>query len=1010
MNSTSSIKVFGFVSKVLISQYQAERARIIRSEGTFQTDSLRIAFQELLDEYCKSKDFQLIPELDYQTKIGRVIYPNGTVKDTLRLNWGYWNREANNLDRAIENKLSQGYPDSNILFEDSQTAVLIQAGTEVMRVSMQDGDALEQILNRFLNYVPPEVRDFRAAIETFKQDLPTILNTLRNMLEQQSARNPEFQRAKYQIWEICKESINPEITLLDIREMMIQHILTEDIFSNIFNESQYYRENNIARELQRALNTFFTSSTKNNLLSTIERYYGVIRKTATNIYNHSEKQKFLKAIYENFYQAYNPQAADRLGIVYTPNEVVRFIIESVDYLLERHFHKKLASKNIEILDPATGTGTFITELIEYLPKNKLTYKYKNEFFCNEIALLPYHIANLNIEFTYKQKMSRYEEFKNICFVDTLEHAFFEEGKQEDLFSLNIENNERIQRQNNRTISVIIGNPPYHSDRNISYPTIDRRVKETYIRNSQARKTKAYDLYARFLRWASDRLGKNGIIAFVSNNSFIDARTYDGLRKVITEEFNEIYIINLKGNARTSGDRRHREGGNIFNDKIRVGIAVYFLVRKEGDRNCQIYYHALPDYATTKEKNIYLAERKFLEIQFEQIVPDANNNWLNRVDNDFYTLIPVADRDTKFSKDRREARAIFKLFTLGVITARDEWVYAESETALESKVRYFIGIYNQAVDNRNTRENLDRTIKWTRRLKRYLNRGISYQFKTNNIRDCLYRPFVTKKLYFSPEVNEMQYQLGQVFDRNCQNLLIGFTAPGSTKSFMTLASDRIPDYHLIGDSQCLPLYCYDENGDRVDNITDWGLEQFQNHYCRDVTSNVSTITKLDIFHYTYAVLHYPAYRAKYQQNLNRDFPRLPFYNNFWQWVNWGQQLLKLHIRSETVALYPLQRIDLPTCSAMTVKLKADRDRGRIIIDTVTTLEGIPTSAWEYMLGNHSALEWVLDQYKEKKPKDATVAARFHTYRFANYKEQAIALLQRVCTVSVETMRIVGEMSS
>ena len=991
------------MSKVLINQYQAERARIIRSEETFQIDSLQIAFQKLLHEYCKSKDFQLIPELDYQTRIGRVIYPNGTVKDALRLNWGYWNRESNNLDREIANKLSQGYPDSNILFEDSQTAVLIQAGTEVMRVSMQDGEALEQILNRFLNYIPPEVRDFRAAIEMFKQDLPTILNALRDMLEQQSASNPEFQGAKNQIWELCKESINPEITLLDIREMMIQHILTEDIFTNVFNESQYHQENNVARELQRAINTFFTKSTKKKLLSTIERYYGVIRRNAANIYNHYEKQKFLKAIYENFYQAYNPQAADRLGIVYTPNEVVRFIIESLDYLLEQHFHKKLASKNIEILDPATGTGTFITELIEYLPRNKLKYKYKNEIYCNEVAILPYYIANLNIEFSYKQKMGKYEEFENICFVDTLEHTAFE-GRQGDLFALNVENNERIQRQNDRTISVIIGNPPYHADRNISYPAIDRRIKETYVKRSQARKTKAYDLYTRFLRWASDRLGKNGIITFVSNNSFIDARTYDGLRKVVSEEFNEIYIINFKGNARTSGDRRHREGGNIFNDAVRVGIAVYFLVRKEGDRGCRIYYHALPDYATTEAKTTYLTECKFSEIQFDRIVPDSDNNWIGHVNNDFYTLIPLIDRQTKLSKNQIEERAVFKLFTLGVITARDEWVYAESETALKSKLGYLIEIYNQAVENRasgNRTETLDFTIKWTRRLKRNLNRGIKYQFRASNIRDCLYRPFVTRKLYFSLDVNEMQYQLGQVFDRDRQNLLIGFTAPGSTKSFMTLASDRIPDYHLIGDSQCLPLYRYDENGDRVDNITDWGLEQFQNYYNE-------AITKLDIFHYTYAVLHYPAYRTKYQQNLIRDFPRIPFYNNFWQWVNWGQQLLKLHINYETVELYPLRRIDLPTRSTMKVKLRADRDRGRIIIDTVTTLEGVPASAWKYMLGNHSALEWVLEQYKEKKPKDATIATRFHTYCFANYKEQAIALLQRVCTVSVETMRIVREM--
>jgi predicted helicase len=249
---------------------------------------------------------------------------------------------------------------------------------------------------------------------------------------------------------------------------------------------------------------------------------------------------------------------------------------------------------------------------------------------------------------------------------------------------------------------------------------------------------------------------------------------------------------------------------------------------------------------------------------------------------------------------------------------------------------------------------------------------------------------------------MQYQLGQVFDSDRQNLLIGFTAPGSTKSFMTLASDRIPDYHFIGDSQCLPLYRYNENGDRLDNITDWGLEQFQTRY------SSSAITKLDIFHYTYAILHYPAYRTKYQLNLTKEFPRLPFYDNFQQWVNWGQKLIELHINYETVELYPLRRIDASGSNVNKVKLKANKDTGIIIIDTITTLEGIPSIAWEYMLGNYSALEWVLDRYKEKKPKDKTIAARFHTYRFADYKETAIALLQRVCTVSVATMRIVQEM--
>jgi predicted helicase len=271
------------------------------------------------------------------------------------------------------------------------------------------------------------------------------------------------------------------------------------------------------------------------------------------------------------------------------------------------------------------------------------------------------------------------------------------------------------------------------------------------------------------------------------------------------------------------------------------------------------------------------------------------------------------------------------------------------------------------------------------------------------------------LYFSKDLNEMQYQLGQIFINNdTQNLLISFSDPGSPKPFMVLATNKIPDYHLVGDSQCLSLYRYDKEGNRIDNITDWGLAQFQNHYCRDVVYN-STITKLDIFHYTYAVLHYPTYQQKYEINLKRDFPRLPFYDNFYQWVSWGKQLMELHINYETVAPYPLRRIDLPLggdgrsrFKPTKAKLKADKDRGRIILDTVTTLEGVPEVAWEYQLGDRSALEWILDQYKEKKPKDSTIAERFNTYRFADYKEQAIDLLQKICTVSVETMRIIREM--
>ncbi len=573
------------MSELMIEQYYTRLEKIIQYGGSRNESALRSAFEILINGYCESKNLLLINELEIKTPSGTTVIPDGTIKDALRLDWGYWESkdEYDDLNAEIKAKFAKGYPDSNILFEDSQRAVLFQGGAKVMDVSMRDAEKLDKIITRLLSYERPEIRTFREAIEQFKTDLPTILNTLRDQIAAESQRNPQFQNARDAFLTLCREAINPQVTPEDVREMMIQHILTEEIFLSVFNESQFHRENNIAGELQKVVNTFFTGTIRRNILASIENYYLVIKRTASNIVNHHEKQKFLKVLYENFYKIYNPKAADRLGVFYTPNEIVRFMIESTDHLLDKCFRKRLSDPGVHILDPATGTGTFVTELIEFIPKTQLPHKYKDEIHCNEVSILPYYIANLNIEFTYKQKMGQYAEFKNICFMDTLDHAAFSQ-KQYDVFSMTVENTERIKNQNNRDIFVIIGNPPYNANqmnenennKNREYKEIDQRIKVTYIKQSTAQKTKLYDMYSRFLRWATDRLGdKNGIIAFVSNSSFIDARSYDDFREIVADEFNEIYIIDLKGNARTSGERRRREGGNIFSDKIKVGVAIYF---------------------------------------------------------------------------------------------------------------------------------------------------------------------------------------------------------------------------------------------------------------------------------------------------------------------------------------------------------------------------------------------------------------------------------------------------
>jgi predicted helicase len=576
--------------------------------------------------------------------------------------------------------------------------------------------------------------------------------------------------------------------------------------------------------------------------------------------------------------------------------------------------------------------------------------------------------------------------------------------------------------------VIIGNPPYNANqlnenennKNREYPGIDKRIKETYIKNSTAQKTKLYDMYTRFIRWASDRLDKNGVIAFVSNNSFLNARSYDGFRKVVTNEFNEIYIIDLKGDARTSGEQRRKEGGNVFSDQIRVGVAVYFLVRRQGEKGCHIHYNAIADYANAEEKQAYLRDNKFTDLKFQPIHPDKNYNWINLVENDWDEFISTASKAAKSEKGTKEPKTIFKLFSLGVVTARDEWVYDERKDNLNRKVNFLIDIYNTEVDKyfgkvqrSEISDRLDYSIKWTRAVKNDLIKGRKYSFEPRHIVSSTYRPFIRREMYFNRSLNEMQYQLPKVFAGD--NVVITHSGTSASKPFSALVVNDIFSYDLLEKTESLPFYRYTNNGERVENITDWALAQFQKHYGKGGSRSAPTkpIGKLDIFHYVYAVLHHPSYRTKYEQNLKREFPRIPFYEDFWKWTEWGKRLMELHLNYEKVEAYPLERVESQTSNVERItpsvtRLMARKETGIIEVDTVTSLRGVPSVAWEYRLGTYSALEWVLERYKEKKPKDPTIAEKFNTYKFADYKESVIALLGRVCAVSVKTMEIVREM--
>ena len=567
----------------------------------------------------------------------------------------------------------------------------------------------------------------------------------------------------------------------------------------------------------------------------------------------------------------------------------------------------------------------------------------------------------------------------------------------------------LDRQNNNYISVILGNPPYNANqanendnnKNREYPEIDKRIKNTYIKNSVSQKTKLYDMYSRFIRWATDRLDKNGIIAFITNSSFVDARTFDGFRNVVAQEFSDIYIIDLGGNVRVNP----KLSGTIHNVfGIQTGVAIFFMIRKVSNDQtpCKIFYSRRPELEVASNKLKFLAATKFTEVDFTHTIPDKQNNWINQTNNDFDELLTLIDKDVKAGKSKK---AIFKLYSNGVNTARDEWVYDRNQQNIDNKIQFFINIYNSCIEK--MQENL--SIKWSASLKKYAKQKRKLIYQKSLVQKVVYRPFIKMYHYTEKCLNDrLTNNHYEMFSKNLKsnNLIIAFSGVSSSKPFQCFVSNLLIGFDTLEKTQCFSLYSYNTLGNRIDNITDWGLKQFHNYY------EDEAITKLDIFHYTYAVLHNPPYREKYELNLKREFPRIPFYDNFHQWADWGRQLMDLHINYEIIEPYALKRIDIPSVSKTSpkVKLKADRDKGIITLDADTSLHGVPPEAWEYELGNRSALEWILDQYKEKKPKDKTIAEKFNTYRFADYKEQVIDLLQRVCTVSVETMKIIKAMQN
>ncbi len=1010
------------MSQLLINAYLAELDRIRKVGGSLNEQTIRPAFRQLLREWSRADDLVFLEELEFATSQKSKVYPDGTVLHDLRVPLGFWEAKdtKDDLDTEISKKLRSGYPQTNILFENSETAILIQNREEVTRCAMTDTIALENLLKLFFGYERPEISEFRKAVEQFKEDLPHVLDELRKRIDEAYDTNDDFREAADAFLTQAKRTINPAVAEADIREMLIQHILTEEIFSHVFNEGDFHRENNIAKALYGLEEKFFSGAIKRETLKALQPYYAAIRANAAQITAHAEKQTFLKIIYENFYKVYNPKAADRLGVVYTPNEIVRFMIDGADWLCQKHFGRSLIDRNVEILDPATGTGTFICELLEHFrgQPDKLAYKYREELHANEVAILPYYVANLNIEATYASISGKFAEYPNLCFVDTLDNVAalgIRSGHQHDLFgAMSEENVERIKRQNARKISVVIGNPPYNAwqenfnarNPNRAYRRIDETIKDTYVLKGTAQnKNSVYDMYTRFFRWATDRLHDDGIVAFITNRNYIEKAAFDGFRQVVSEEFAEIYVMDLGGDVRAN-PKLSGTTHNVFG--IQTGVSIAFCVSKKGRSGALIRYARRPEMERAEDKLAFLAGARLSKLDMQTITPTERHSWLDQTDNDWDELLPLCGRKTR---NRREPRTIFQIVSNGIQTKKDEWIYDFSKKGLTQKTRHFLNALTIAKSDKSKFS----SVKWDRELERRFASTEKFDFDDHRLIEASFRPYVRKHLYFDSFLVSIMFSVEKIFSNGEKNQNICFHGISANQEFTALSTENVFDICFLktgnGSSLGVARYRYTPSGEQVDNITDWGLKQFKAHYG---TNRKKPITKDAIFHYVYGVLHDPVYRETYAINLKRDFPRVPFYPDFWKWAEWGERLMDLHINYESVEPWPLERLDVPDDKAREADvapkamLKADTDNGIIRLDSETTLSGVPERAWDYRLGNRSALHWILDQYKEKKPRDQTIREKFNTYRFADYKEQVVDLLMRVTRVSVETVEIVDAM--
>ena len=980
-------------------------------------------FDTLLHACAKQINATLIPQYPMHTAAGNRIVIDGMIRDEYGLPLAYWEAKDihDDLSRSVQEKRDAGYPLDNTLFQTPQRAILYQNGGEVLDVGITEPAHLITALQHLFAYVPPALDNWQTAVSDFREHVPDLANRLKELIEQRHETDTAFKKAFADFYETCRTSINPELSQDAVEEMLIQHILTERIFRSVFNNSAFTRRNIIAREIENVVDELIRQAfSREEFLKPLDPFYVAIEQASALCKDFSQKQHFLNTFYEKFFQGFSEDVADTHGIVYTPQPIVDFMVNSVEHILKTEFGRSLSDTGVHIIDPFVGTGNFIVRFMRDIRGTALEAKYRHELHCNEVMLLPYYIASLNIEQEYFQRTGTYLPFEGIALADTFELLEQEQG---ELFTR--ENTERVKKQKAADMFVVMGNPPYNmgqinendNNKNRKYEKMDKRIMETYTADSTATLRNAlYDPYVKAIRWASDRIGNEGVVAFVTNNGFLDGLAFDGMRKHLADDFDAIYILDLGGNVRQN-PKLSGITHNVFG--IQVGVSINLFIKgaatETDPKTADIFYACIDEFWRKEEKYNYLdSNQHYQNVEWQQITPDSRYTWLTEgLHAEFDTFIPIG---TKKSKGQKGATAdvIFKTYSNGVKTNRDAWTCNFNRTALVKNIQRMNRNYNAEIDRWKRRENLsanidefvtydDTQIKWSRDLKAKLKRGTIAVFNEERVRTSIYRPFTKTHLFFDRILNDVMSVFPRVFptpETETENRVICVSGIGSNKTFQTFIVDLIPSFDILEKTPCFPFYTYNEDGtNRQENITDWALAEFRTHY------SDNTITKWDIFHYNYALLHHPTYREKYEMNLKRDLPHIPFAEDFWGFANAGAQLADLHVNYESAPKYDgLTYIETPDMQVdwRVEKMKLSKDKTQLKYNDFLTLDGIPAAVYDYRLGTRSALEWIIDQYRVKVDKRSGI---INDPNRADEPRYIVDLITRVITISLKTVEII-----